>query len=40
MFEIINNTKDKVEELDILEEYIKYVTKKTTAILKIPLQEC
>lgn len=28
MFEVINNTKDKVEELDILEEYIKYVTKK------------
>ena len=28
MFEIINNTKNNVEELDILEKYIKYVTKK------------
>ena len=28
MFEVVNNTNNKVEELDTLEEYIKYVTKK------------
>lgn len=28
MFEIINNTDERIEELDYLEEYIKYVTKK------------
>ena len=28
MFEIINNTNSKVEELNILEEYIKYVSKR------------
>ena len=28
MFEIINNTNSKVEELNILEEYIEHVTKK------------
>ena len=27
MFEIINNTEKEIEELDYLEEYIKYVTK-------------
>ena len=28
MFEIINNTEKKIEELDYLKEYITYVTKK------------
>lgn len=28
MFEIINNTKKEVKELEILEKYLKYVTKK------------
>ena len=28
MFEVVNNTNNKVEELDTLDEYIKYVTKK------------
>lgn len=28
MFEIINNTDKKIEEVDYLEEYIKFVTKK------------
>ena len=28
MFDIINNSNDQVEELEILEQYVKYVTKK------------
>ncbi len=28
MFEVINNSNEKVEELEILEQYIQYITKK------------
>ena len=28
MFEVVNNTNNKVEELDTLEEFIKFITKK------------